>query len=234
VVKGVYTHLFRPPRPERRGDIQCWQHDLLSAPHGPEVRRGGGRTFQTCRANEAPDGAPSRPVSPVDQGREAGLALLVLGSTPRTLPAATAGALLAGRPLIFISAVLDTVIAAVPKSPAKSPLPTSAATSPSFISPPDPACDARFRPRLGLLVRRRMARAAFRPDGNYPGRNESKQPFLCGVSKLRPCYRWGRNDEFWDGLRVRGLRRSAAWMVALRTPLGHWQRHKIHHCKISR
>src|SRR5215210_3703348 len=56
-----------------------------------------------------------------------------LGSTPRTLAAASAGAELAGRPRSFISIVLERVIAAVPAAPAKSPLPTAAATSPSFI-----------------------------------------------------------------------------------------------------
>jgi len=49
------------------------------------------------------------------------------------LAAASAGAELAGRPRSFISIVLERVIAAVPAAPAKSPLPTAAATSPSFI-----------------------------------------------------------------------------------------------------
>src|SRR5919107_1596935 len=55
------------------------------------------------------------------------------GATPRTLGAASAGDELAGRPPSFISIVLERVIAAVPAAPAKSPLPTAAATSPSFI-----------------------------------------------------------------------------------------------------
>src|SRR5947209_2517732 len=57
-----------------------------------------------------------------------------LGSTPSTLAAACAGAVLAPRLLSFISMVLDTVMAAVPAAPANNPLPTAAATSPSFTT----------------------------------------------------------------------------------------------------
>src|SRR5215204_242623 len=55
------------------------------------------------------------------------------GSTPSTFAAAWAGAELAGRSRNFISRVLDTVITAVPATPANSPLPTAAATSPSLV-----------------------------------------------------------------------------------------------------
>src|SRR5215208_1756492 len=55
------------------------------------------------------------------------------GSTFRTFSAASAGVWLAPRPLTFISSVLDTVITAVPATPANSPLPTFAAMSPILV-----------------------------------------------------------------------------------------------------
>src|SRR5919112_2136743 len=55
------------------------------------------------------------------------------GSTFRTFLAASAGVWLAPRPLNFISSVLDTVITAVPATPANSPLPTFAAMSPMLV-----------------------------------------------------------------------------------------------------
>src|SRR3712207_6383453 len=62
------------------------------------------------------------------------------GWTPSTFAAACAGAELAGRPRSFISSVLETVIATVPAAPANNPLPTAAATSPSFVVTSPPAC----------------------------------------------------------------------------------------------
>src|SRR5919112_4549405 len=55
------------------------------------------------------------------------------GSTFRTFSAASAGVWLAPRPLSFISSVLDTVITAVPATPANSPMPTFAAMSPMLV-----------------------------------------------------------------------------------------------------
>src|SRR5215203_2998780 len=55
------------------------------------------------------------------------------GSTFRTFSAASAGVWLALRPLSFISSVLDTVITAVPATPANIPLPTFAAMSPILV-----------------------------------------------------------------------------------------------------
>src|ERR671916_2020233 len=65
-------------------------------------------------------------------------ALSSTGWTPSTFAAACAGVKLASRSRNFISTVLKTVIATVPAAPANNPLPTAAATSPSFVltSPP--------------------------------------------------------------------------------------------------
>jgi hypothetical protein len=48
-------------------------------------------------------------------------------SIARTFAAASAGAVLAGRPRSFISSVLETVMAAVPAKPATRPFPSAAA-----------------------------------------------------------------------------------------------------------
>ena len=55
-------------------------------------------------------------------------------SMPSTFRAAFAGARLGSRPRIRCSTVLDTVIAAVPASPAASPMPTFAANVAAFMT----------------------------------------------------------------------------------------------------
>jgi hypothetical protein len=56
------------------------------------------------------------------------------GSTPRSLAAARAGVLLADRPLILISSVLDSVMNAVPQAPAKRPFPIAAGHCEGFAA----------------------------------------------------------------------------------------------------
>ncbi|MDQ3782384.1 MAG: hypothetical protein M3349_05530 [Actinomycetota bacterium] len=67
-------------------------------------------------------------------GRHPLLALLALGSNIGDLVEGVAGAVLASRPVSFISMAWDRFMAAVPTAPAASPMPTLAAVLPKRAS----------------------------------------------------------------------------------------------------
>jgi hypothetical protein len=69
----------------------------------------------------------------VDQVGEPGFCIFVLGFYVQDLLGGFGGVWLAGRPLSFISRVLEIVMVAVPATPANRPLPKSAATSPRLM-----------------------------------------------------------------------------------------------------
>src|SRR5205807_1017561 len=71
-----------------------------------------------------------------------------IGSTPRTFAAARAGALLGGLSLNFISIVLESVMQAVPTTPAARPLPTAAGHAEGL--------SARLREEPTVEIRSRM------------------------------------------------------------------------------